>query len=60
MDGGVWWAIVHGVAKSQTRLSNFTHSLTHSSLPWDMICFMILAMMDDTVGPSDILVYLSD
>ena len=24
MDGGVWWAAVHGVAKSRTRLSNFT------------------------------------
>ena len=24
MDGGAWWAIVYGVAKSQTRLSNFT------------------------------------
>ena len=24
MDGGGWWATVHGVAKSQTRLSNFT------------------------------------
>ena len=24
MDGGPWWATVHGVAKSQTRLSNFT------------------------------------
>ena len=23
-DGGAWWAIVHGVAKSQTWLSNFT------------------------------------
>ena len=23
MDGGVWWAIVHGVAKSRTRLSDF-------------------------------------
>ena len=22
MDGGAWWATVHGVAKSQTRLSN--------------------------------------
>ena len=30
MDGGAWWATVHGVAKSQTQLSNFTHSLTHS------------------------------
>ena len=45
MDGGAWWASVHGVAKSQTRLSDFTftfhfHALgkemaTHSSvLAW--------------------------
>ena len=26
-DGGAWWATVHGVAKSRTRLNNFTHSL---------------------------------
>ena len=24
MDGGAWWAKVHRVAKSQTRLSDFT------------------------------------
>ena len=24
MDGGAWWAAVHGVAKSWTRLSDFT------------------------------------
>ena len=23
MERGTWWATVHGVAKSQTRLSNF-------------------------------------
>jgi hypothetical protein len=23
MDGGTWWATVHGVAKSQKRLSDF-------------------------------------
>ena len=45
MDGGVWWAAVHGVARSRTRLSDFTftfhfHALeketaTHSSvLAW--------------------------
>ena len=43
MDGGAWWATVHGVAKSWTRLSDFTfafhfHALekemaTHSSVP---------------------------
>ena len=24
MDGGAWWAAVHGVAKNQTQLSDFT------------------------------------
>ena len=24
MDGEAWWAAVHGVTKSQTRLSDFT------------------------------------
>ena len=24
MDGGAWWAAVHGVAKSQAGLSDFT------------------------------------
>ena len=24
MDGGTWWAAVHGVPRSQTRLSDFT------------------------------------
>ena len=23
MDGGAWWAAVHGVTKNQTRLSDF-------------------------------------
>ena len=31
MDGGAWWATVHGVAKSWTRLSDLTHSLAHST-----------------------------
>ena len=29
MDRGAWKATVHGVAKSRTRLSDFTYSLTH-------------------------------
>ena len=28
MDGGAWWAVVHGVTKSQTRLSDFTFIFT--------------------------------
>ena len=32
MDGGAWWAAVPGVAKSRTRLSNFTFTfLFHAS-----------------------------
>ena len=49
MDGGAWWAAVHGIAKSWTRLSDFTFTChfhawekemaTHSSdlawrIPW--------------------------
>ena len=32
MDGGAWWAAVHGVAKSRTRLSDFT--FTHWRRKW--------------------------
>ena len=27
MDGGAWWATVHGVTKSRKQLSDFTSSL---------------------------------
>ena len=38
MDGGAWWATVHGVAKSRTRLSDFTltfhfHALEKAMAP---------------------------
>ena len=29
MDRGAWWATVHGVAKSRTRLSDFSSLLLH-------------------------------
>ena len=32
MDGGVWKAAVHGVAKSQTRLSDFTFTFHFHAL----------------------------
>ena len=32
MDGGAWWAAVHGVAKSRTRLSDFTLTFHFPSL----------------------------
>ena len=32
MDGGAWWAAVHGVAKSQTRLNDFTFTFSLSCI----------------------------
>ena len=36
MDGGVWRAAVHGVAKGQTRLSNFTFTFHSPALEKEM------------------------
>ena len=36
MDGGGWWAAVHGVAKSQTRLSEFTFTFHFNALEKEM------------------------
>ena len=36
MDGGAWWATVHGVAKSWTRLSDFTFTLHFHALEKEM------------------------
>ena len=30
--GGAWWATVHGVTKSRTRLSDFTFIITEENL----------------------------
>ena len=38
MDGGAWWATVHGVTKSQTQLSDFTTHSQHD-LPVMMLNF---------------------
>ena len=32
MDGGAWWAVVHGVARSRTQLSNFTFTFHFHAL----------------------------
>ena len=32
MDGGAWWAAVHGVTKSRTQLSNFTFTFSLSCI----------------------------
>ena len=37
MDGGAWWAAVHGVTKSHTRLSDFTFTFHFYALEKEMV-----------------------
>ena len=43
MEGGAWWATVHGVAKSWTRLSKFT------SLHFTALC-ILASFVEDKVS----------
>ena len=36
MDRGAWWAVVHGVAKSQTQQSDFTFTVHLHALEKEM------------------------
>ena len=46
MDGGAWWAAVHGVAKSRARLSDFTltfhfHALEEMATHYSVLAWRI-------------------
>ena len=42
MDGGAWWAAVHEVAKSRTRLSNLTLTFHFHALEKEMATLSIV------------------
>ena len=42
MDGGAWWAAVHAVAKSRTRLSDFTFIFHFPALEKEMATHSIV------------------
>ena len=49
MDGGAWWAAVHGVAQSRTRLkrlssSSFIHTQNHTYIHIEMHVYMCVSM----------------
>ena len=47
MDRGAWWATVHGIAKSRTRLSNFTfhfHFSFHIQLVFSMCDCVLMGL----------------
>ena len=54
MDGGGWWAAVHGVAKSRTRLSDFTFTFHFHALEKEMATHssVLTWRIPGTEGPS--------
>ena len=55
MDGGAWWAAVHGIAQSRTRLSNFTftfylHALEREMATHSSVLAQRIAGMGSLVG----------
>ena len=63
MDGGAWWAAVHGVAKSRTRLSDFTslhfiyiyiHTHTHTYIYMDWASRVVLVVKNRPATTGDI------
>ena len=57
MDGGAWWAAVHGVTKDQTWLSDFTFTFHFHALEKEMATrFSVLAWrIPGTVEPDGLL-----
>ena len=54
MDGGAWWAAVHGVAKSGARLSDFTFTFHFHSLEKEMATHSsVLGLENPRDGESD-------
>ena len=54
MDGGSWWAAVHGVVKSRTRLSDFTFTFHFHALEKDMATHSsVLGLEDPRDGKPD-------
>ena len=53
MGGGAWWAIVHGVAKSRTRLSDSTFTFHFHTLEKEMATHSsVLALRIPGMGES--------
>ena len=51
MDGGAWWAAVHGVAKVRTQPSNFTFTFHFHALEKEMATHSsVLAWRTPVVG----------
>ena len=54
MDREAWHAAVHGIAKSQTQLSNWTELFPPSSPAFGITCFCYLFLSDSFVTPQTV------
>jgi len=50
MDGGPWWAAVHGVVKSHTQLSDFTFTFYFPALEKEMATHSSVLALRSLVG----------
>ena len=50
MDGGAWWAAVHAVAKSRTRLSDFTFTFHFHALEKEMATHSSVFLLGESQG----------
>ena len=57
MDGGAWWAAVHGVAKSRIQLSDFTFTFHFHALEKKMAthCSVLAWRIPGTGKPGGLL-----
>ena len=59
MDGGAWWAAVHGVVKSWTQLSDFTFTFHFHALEKEMAAHAsVLAWRIPGIGESGELTFM--
>ena len=54
MDGGAWWAAVHGVAKSWIRLSDFTFTFHSHALEKEMATIPVF-LPGESQGPGSLM-----
>ena len=59
MDRGAWWPTVHEVAKSRTRLSNFTFTFTFCEAHTISVLYCVLICMKCSLGISNFLEEIS-
>ena len=52
MDGGAWQITVNGVAKSQTRLSDFTFTFSDLSRPYSLLYIVLVHSESEIVSRS--------